>query len=87
MSARTKPPRRLFRVHRRAGGRDAYIAPRPPLPAVESWLAANRSRFSPGTVAEVVVEHEAECGYPRGGPCTCPDGPTIRVKGERAGDN
>ena len=77
-------PKPLFRIHRR--GRAAFVG-REPLPAVEAFVAANRSRFRPGTVAEVIVEHESYCRYPKGGSCSCPGGPEIRVRGEDPGSN
>jgi hypothetical protein len=72
-------PRPIYRIHRR--GRDAY-AGRESLRAVDAWLAANRSRLKAGQLAEVVIEHESYCRYPKGGRCTCPGGPEIRIKNE-----
>jgi hypothetical protein len=77
-------PKHRLRIHRR--GRDAYVG-RPPLPAYEAWLEANRSRFRPGQVVEVEIIHDAHCRYPKGKPCTCVAGPEIRVKGEQPGSN
>jgi hypothetical protein len=77
-------PKRLFRVHRR--GRDAYVG-RDPLPSVEAWVEANRPRFRPGQVARVVVAHDPDCRYPAGRPCTCKDGPAIRLEGEDPASN
>lgn len=77
-------PKHRFRAHRR--GRDLHIG-REPLPAVAAWLEANRSRLRPGQVTAVQVLHESHCTYPKGGPCACPDGPEIRIKGERPEEN
>lgn len=60
---------------------------RTPLPTVSAWIEANRSRFRPGEVAEIVVEHDASCRYPAGAPCTCRSGPSIRIAGDEPGDN
>jgi hypothetical protein len=70
----------LFRIHRR--GRDLFVG-RSPLPCVEAWLAANRSRFKPGEVTKVVIEHDECCLYPQDGPCKCKNGLEIRIKGEK----
>jgi hypothetical protein len=79
MSRATKRPSRLFRIHRRNGGRDAFVG-RKPLPDLLAWVAANRARFRPGRVAELIVEHDATCRYPQGGPCVCRTGPDVRVE-------
>ena len=78
--------RRQASIHRRNGGRDLHVG-REPLPALETRFAANRSRFKPGQFAEVVVEHDAHCRYPKGEPCTCVVGPEIHVRGERPEEN
>ncbi len=77
----TSAARRLRRKNRAA-----HIG-RAPLPAVSAWLEANRSRFKPGELAEVVIEHDADCRYPGGGECSCRSGPEIRVWGEDPGSN
>lgn len=64
-----------------------FFVGRKPLPAVEAWLEANRSRFRPGQVAEVVIEHDTDCHYPKGGPCSCRTGPEIRIRGEKPSEN
>jgi hypothetical protein len=74
----TAKPKRLFRIHR--NGRE-------PLPAVEAWVEANRSRFRPGTLTQVTVEHDERCRYPSSGRCTCRTGPTIRVRDENPEEN
>jgi hypothetical protein len=56
---------------------------REPLPAVEAFIAAHRARFRPGELTEFVIEHDPGCRYPAGRPCTCVEGPEIRLKGER----
>lgn len=58
------------------------IAGREPLPNLSAWLAANRSRFKPGSVNQILILHDHGCGYPWGQPCTCVPGPEIRVAGE-----
>jgi hypothetical protein len=83
MSQPTRP-RRLFRARRRG---DVLHIGRAPLPAVAAWVAAHRSRLQPGTVTEVEVWHDADCPYPRGGPCSCANGPEIHLSGETPEEN
>ena len=56
---------------------------RPFLPSVAAWVEAHRSRFKEGTIHNVIVEHDAGCRYPAGGPCSCVVGPEIRSEGVR----
>lgn len=81
----SKAARRLRRIlHRR--GPTLHVG-RPPLPAVEAFVEAHRSRFRPGVVTELIVLHETDCPYPGGGPCVCPNGPEIRLSGDRPEEN
>ncbi len=77
-----KQPKRLFR---RRG--DILHVGRAPLPAIEAWVAAHRSRIRPGTVVQVEVQHDEGCPYPQGGACRCADGPEIKIIGEDPGAN
>lgn len=72
-------PRRIFRA--RKGSRDLHVG-MAPLAAFRVWTEQNRGRFKPGTVTNVQVWHDHDCRYPQGGPCTCRNGPEIRVEGE-----
>jgi hypothetical protein len=57
------------------------------LPSVSAWIEANRSRFRPGVLTEVVIEHDESCPYPTGGRCRCKYGPEIRIKDDRPEEN
>jgi len=63
------------------------IAGREPLPCFNAWLTANRSRFKPGSVNQILIIHDHGCRYPWGEPCTCAPGPEIRVAGEKPDSN
>jgi hypothetical protein len=63
------------------------LAGREPLPGLNAWLAANRSRFKPGSVNQILIMHDHACRYPWGEPCTCLPGPEIRVAGENPQNN
>jgi hypothetical protein len=80
----TTRPRRIFRAHRH---RRAVYVGREPLPSVTTWVEQHRDRFPKGELVEVVVVHESYCRYPQGGPCSCPGGPEIRVRGENPESN
>jgi len=41
--------------------------------------ARKSSGVRPGRAYEARHWHEAECRWPRGGPCTCPDGPDVEL--------
>jgi hypothetical protein len=60
---------------------------RDPPPALEAWIAQHRGRLGRPGLHEVVVEHDAHCPYPRGGPCSCANGPEIRLSGETPEEN
>lgn len=66
---------------------DALTIGRKPLPSVEAFVAQHRGRFPAGEVTELAVEHDADCRYPRGFPCSCVLGPEIRVVGDEPGNN
>jgi hypothetical protein len=88
-------PRSLFRARTRSAPRVVSLdicgntlhVGREPLPSVRAWVEAHRSRFRAGTIASVIVEHDATCGYPRGGACTCANGQRIKVEGVEAENN
>ena len=61
---------------------ETLITGRKSLPSVKAWLAANRSRFKPGSIIEVLILHDQSCRYPWGEPCTCLPGPEIKLAGE-----
>jgi hypothetical protein len=78
-----KKPKHLF--HKK--GDKLYVG-RDPLPAVEAWIEANRSRFKRGTFGMVEIVHDADCRYPQGETlCTCVDGPEIRLQGDKPETN
>jgi hypothetical protein len=81
--SRPTRPRRLFRARRRG---DTLSIGREPLPAVEAWIAQHRTRLGPG-LHDMQVWHDAGCSYPRGGPCSCANGPEIRLSGETPEEN
>jgi hypothetical protein len=60
---------------------------RPFLPSVAAWVEVNRSRFKPGTLANIIVEHDPGCRYPEGRPCSCSNGPQIRTEGLESANN
>jgi hypothetical protein len=96
MSKPTTRPRRLFRsrsrsvpevVSRELRGDMLRLARQPALPRVDAWIAANRSQFKPGTIAQVIAQHDPGCRYPDGGPCSCLTGPLIRTEGLEPANN
>jgi|GEM_PF-4143782 len=62
-------------------------AGRVPLPSFKAWLAANRTRFRPGSANQILIMHDFGCRYPWGAPCTCQPGPEIKVVGENPESN
>ena len=69
---------------RRAG---VLLLGRAPLPALETFLAQHRARLGRPGLHEAVVEHDAHCPYPRGGPCRCANGPEVKMAGDRPEEN
>jgi hypothetical protein len=51
-------------------------------PGVDAFIAQHRSTFRPGEFVHLVSLHDPDCPMPAGGPCTCVDGPEIRVAGQ-----
>jgi hypothetical protein len=75
-----KRPKHIFRARRR--GQALYIG-RDPLPSVQAWIEQNRDRIAkPGEVTMIEIWHDETCGYPKGKPCTCRNGPEVKVRGE-----
>ncbi len=33
----------------------------------------------PGAFSQLIVEHDADCPYPQGKPCTCVNGPECKI--------
>lgn len=60
------PSQRPWGVHR---GHERYL--------VKVMKAAGG--LTPGTLSVAELWHEPECRRPAGGPCTCPDGPEVRI--------
>ncbi len=59
---------------------NAMFVGRPPLPAVEEFIAAHAAELArPGSAAMLIIAHDPDCRYPQGGECTCADGPEIRL--------
>lgn len=71
----------------RRSRRMTLIAGRMPLPSFNAWFEANRSRFKPGSVNQILIMHDHYCRYPWGAPCTCLPGPEIKVAGENPEGN
>ncbi len=96
MSKPLTRPRRLFRnrperapevISLERRGDVLTLGRQPGLASVKAWVEANRSRFKPGTMTEVIVAHDPGCRYPAGDRCTCATGPEIRIEGLRPEDN
>ncbi len=50
-------------------------------PTVVRFITENWKELSkPGMFSHLVVEHDADCPYPKGDPCSCPNGPECRIE-------
>ncbi len=55
-------------------------AGRDPLPSVEAFIKKHEDELSrPGSLSQIIIEHDADCPYPRGFPCRCIFGPECRI--------
>ncbi len=50
-------------------------------PTISRFIAEHWEELTkPGTCSHLVVEHDADCTYPKGEPCTCVNGPECRIE-------